>query len=470
MTKADSKKFAVVIPAYNEGRTITDLARRALAYTDLVICIDDGSSDDTGSQLAALPVTLIRNETNEGKAASLWAGAKVALSHGVDIIITLDGDGQHSPDDIPLFLSCAEANPGQIIIGSRLADREAIPPKRYWANRIANFWISWAAGFPFKDSQSGFRLYPASLFKDIKISINRKKSFVFESEILIKAAHRGVFAKTVPIPAIYAKDARPSHFHGTRDITYITIMVAGQLFKRGGHPMGLYRSVIKPKLLTSPDDKTDSDGLLTFFLSSLVMLLTGGVFLLLFLIPVSYRAISTGTTARDRSVLLVFGKQLLNNKIDADYTARLDRAENLVTSVDIEKILVLGGKTGKASITEAVAGKEYLVSHGVTESLIHLEQSSRHTLENLKNVLDVIRASGQPNVTLISNRYHLARCAVMAKGFGLTPVLCAAEEHFEFSLRNLANIVTEAFFLHWYYTGKGWAFITRNKRMLDRIS
>ena len=435
-----------------------------------MICIDDGSSDDTGEQLAALPVTLIRHETNLGKAASLWAGAKAALAHGVDAIITLDGDGQHSPDDIPLFLASAEENPGQIIIGSRLADRKAIPPKRYWANNIADFWISWAAGYPFKDSQSGFRLYPASLFKDITISINRRKSFVFESEILIKAAHRGIFAKTVAIPAIYAEDARPSHFHGTRDITHITLMVARELFKRGMYPVGFYRSVIKPGLLKSSDDKTDTDGLHMFLLSLLVMVLTGGLFFFLFLIYVSYHAITTSTTARDKSVLLVFGKQLDNNKIDVDYTARLDCAANLVDSINIEKVLLLGGKTGKASIMETAAGKEYLLSRGVPEDLIHLEQASRHTLENLKNVLAMIHSSGWSDIVLISNRYHLARCGVIARGFGLDPNLCAAEVQFGFGLRNVINILAEALFLHWYYTGKVWASVTWNKRMLDRIS
>lgn len=244
----ENLKFAVIIPAYNEEATIHDIATRALAITSLVIVIDDGSIDSTIKNLVDLPVILIRNEVNSGKAATLWKGIQTARTHNVKYIITLDGDGQHAPEDIPKLFSKAEENPGYIIIGARLADKSIIPAKRYYANKVANFWLAWAAGYPISDSQSGFRIYPNELFDDLKISISKRSSFVFESEILIKAAKRGIECTAVAIPAVYAENARPSHFRGVRDITLITLMVARSLITRGFYPQGLYRSCLKPYL------------------------------------------------------------------------------------------------------------------------------------------------------------------------------------------------------------------------------
>ena len=243
-----NNNFAIVIPAYNEEATIYDVVQAALKQCDKVIVVDDGSIDKTIEKLSGLPVTLIKHEVNKGKAASLWDGFMAAIDAGVDAIITIDGDGQHSAEDIPLLLNKAAEYPKDIIIGARLADKSAIPAKRYYANKFANFWIAWAAGYPIADSQSGFRLYPKALFDNLKISI--KHSFVFESEILIKAAQLGIYSHPVKIPAVYKTGARPSHFRGVQDIILITKMVGKSLYKRGFFLSGLYHSCIRPRDIT----------------------------------------------------------------------------------------------------------------------------------------------------------------------------------------------------------------------------
>jgi glycosyltransferase involved in cell wall biosynthesis len=235
--------FAIVIPAYFEEGTICDVAEQALLQCDKVIVIDDGSSDNTSDVLRGLSLTLLRNDNNMGKAASLWRGMQVAMEWGVDGVITLDGDGQHRPDDIPKLIKMASDNPDSIIIGSRLHDRDAIPVSRYRANRFANFWIAWASGFPIEDSQSGFRYYPTSLLKNINLDTSRNKSFVFESEILIEAGAKGIRTKAVKIPAIYNNSMRPSHFRSVTDIMRITKMVAGRLFRKGMNLVGLYQVI-----------------------------------------------------------------------------------------------------------------------------------------------------------------------------------------------------------------------------------
>ena len=249
MSKDNRKNnFAIVIPAYNEEATICDVAKAALKQCDKVIVIDDGSKDKTLEKLNNLPITLIKHEKNKGKAASLWDGFMAALEMRVNAMITIDGDGQHAAEDIPLLLGKAAEYPKDIIIGARLADKSAIPAKRYYANKFANFWIAWAAGYPIADSQSGFRLYPKELFDNLTISIEH--SFVFESEILIKAAQLGVYSHPVKIPAVYKKGARPSHFRGVHDITLITKMVWKSLWTRWFYLSGLYHSCIRPRDVT----------------------------------------------------------------------------------------------------------------------------------------------------------------------------------------------------------------------------
>jgi glycosyltransferase involved in cell wall biosynthesis len=240
-----NNNFAIVIPAYNEEATIHDVVTAALEQCEKVIVVDDGSVDKTIEKLEGLPVTLIKNEINKGKASALWNGFMNAVDQGVDAIITIDGDGQHAAEDIPLLLSKAVEFPNDIIIGARLADKAAIPAKRYYANKFANFWIAWAAGYPIADSQSGFRLYPRALFDNLNISIEH--GFVFESEILIKAAQRGIISHPVKIPAVYKKGARPSHFRGVTDIMLITKMVGKSLFTRGFFLSGLYRSLTQAR-------------------------------------------------------------------------------------------------------------------------------------------------------------------------------------------------------------------------------
>jgi glycosyltransferase involved in cell wall biosynthesis len=222
-----------VIPAYNEAATIREVAERALRQLPLVIVVDDGSTDGTAAALAGLDVVLLRNAGNCGKAASLRRGADEALQRGAQAIVTLDGDGQHCPEDIGLLLGAWREAPERIVIGSRLHRRSLIPTARYWANRVANFWIGLAAGYAIADSQSGFRVYPARVLREARVKSDRTRSFVFESEILIEAARLGVRARCVPVQVVYGARARASHFRPVLDIARITRMVAWRLLTQG---------------------------------------------------------------------------------------------------------------------------------------------------------------------------------------------------------------------------------------------
>jgi len=238
----------IVIPAYDEARTIRRLTLEALALCPRVVVVNDASRDETVAELQGLPAVVLSHAVNRGKAASLRTAFTYALAHGAQCVISLDGDGQHDPRDAPSLLSAWRRHPEAIVIGSRIHDRAHFPVARYLANRVASFWISWAAGHPIADTQSGFRVYPRAVMQLASEGAVESGRFAFESEILIEAARRRVVTLAVAIPSCYPTQARASHFRPVRDILEITVMVAGRLLRRGMAPRDLWNS-LKPALV-----------------------------------------------------------------------------------------------------------------------------------------------------------------------------------------------------------------------------
>lgn len=233
----------VLIPAFQEGATIAAIAGRVRATLPgaPLLVVDDGSTDGTADAARSAGATVLVLAANQGKGAALRHGMRAALRLGARHVATLDGDGQHRPEDLPRLLALAA--PDRIVIGSR---RRAIgqPAMRRCANRIADFWVSWAAGHAVADSQSGFRLYPAAALAWLDRYEGRAQRFSFESEILIDAARRGITTSAVDIPALYGSALRrPSHFRPVADIARIVLMVGGKLLARGMDPAALCRSL-----------------------------------------------------------------------------------------------------------------------------------------------------------------------------------------------------------------------------------
>jgi glycosyltransferase involved in cell wall biosynthesis len=240
-------KIVAVIPAYNEAPTIRDVAARTLRVVPDVIVVDDGSTDGTSKELAGLSLAVLSNPVNLGKGASLWRGFAAALAEGADAVVTLDGDAQHRPEDIPRLVDAWQAQPGRIVIGARLWDKGKVPPLRYFGNRFANFWVAWAAGCPVTDSQSGFRVYPATILRHVRVFHGPNARFAFESEILIEAGRAGVRSAAVPIAAIYPPNARASHYRSAVDTARIVRMITWKLVSRGFDLPALVRSLSPAK-------------------------------------------------------------------------------------------------------------------------------------------------------------------------------------------------------------------------------
>lgn len=235
MNDAAARPF-VVVPCLNEARAIRNLLEGVLAHCRDVIVIDDGSTDDTAAIVAQLPVTLIRHPERRGKGEALRAGFHAALQRGASGVLTMDGDGQHDPADIPRILAAARQFPGAMIIGARMLERHRQPNARRRANDFADWGISWGCGRPVADTQSGQRWYPRAAVQLVDLPA---QDFVFEAAVLI-AASRDLDMSVVSIPILcrYDSDARHSHFRSVRD----TLRITWHTFRRVVHYGRVVRS------------------------------------------------------------------------------------------------------------------------------------------------------------------------------------------------------------------------------------
>ena len=213
-----------------------------------------------------------------------------------------------------------------------------------------------------------------------------------------------------------------------------------------------------------------ADGFATLLLSNLVILMSAGVTLAWVLGRVYRVARRAAPAPLAVDVAMVLGFRLRDQQVAQQYAERLLRASVLHKRGSIRRILVLGGRTGGAAgRSEAEQGRRFLVSQGVTPDCVLAEEDSIHTLENLRNARAALDDGSAP-VVLITSRYHLARSAAMAAGFGLRPVPCPAEDRLAHTPRTGLLLLREAWFLHWYYVGRTWSRWLGNKKSLARIS
>jgi len=211
-TQKTKPQVIVAIPCFNEGRFISDIVARARRYVDRVIVVDDGSTDNTSEIAKAAGAEAIRHERRQGAGAATRSAFEAAKKYNADVLITLDGDGQHNPDEIPQVLAPILHGDADLVIGSRFlqpdfAQSQPVSTNLNNAPRYRIFGIdaitclyNFGSDLKVSDSQSCFRAHSRRLFEAINIT---EKGFGFSVQVLIEARKNGLVITEVPVSCIY---------------------------------------------------------------------------------------------------------------------------------------------------------------------------------------------------------------------------------------------------------------------------
>ena len=200
-------KRVVCIPAYNEGHIIHKVITECKKYADLVIVCDDGSSDNTSVEAKSAGALIINHNTNKGKGAALRSLFDAAQKNGADVTVTIDGDGQFLPEEIPKLMNPILEKQIDIVIGYRFSDSTSMPSYRQFGNKILDKITNLASELPFRDTQSGFRAYSKKALTKIQFS---NDNFAADSEILINASNMGLKISEEKITVLYDLDGSTS--------------------------------------------------------------------------------------------------------------------------------------------------------------------------------------------------------------------------------------------------------------------
>ena len=213
-------KVCTVMPTYNNGGTLRDVVERVLTFCADVIVVNDGCTDNSAEILASLDnrITVVNYGRNRGKGYALKQGFKKAKAMGFDYALTIDSDGQHFPEDIPLFVDALDQHPGALIVGSRNLKQDNMPGKNTFANKFSNFWFRIQTGIDLPDTQTGYRLYPLR-------RLPRIFSARYEAELslLVFSAWRGTDLVPIKVNVFYPED-RVTHFRPFWDFFRISVL------------------------------------------------------------------------------------------------------------------------------------------------------------------------------------------------------------------------------------------------------
>jgi len=216
-------KWCVVIPTFNNDRTLEDVLNDVSRVTGNIIVVNDGSTDRTEEILERFPdIDKVSYPLNRGKGYALRKGFEKAVAAGFQYAVTMDSDGQHYSKDISEIIKMSSIYPDALIVGSRTLPQEKLRQGSGFANKFSNFWFRFISGVSLPDTQSGFRIYPLDKIKSLRFFSNK---YEFELEVLIRSSWRDIPLRSMPISVYYPeKSERVSHFRPFRDFFRISVL------------------------------------------------------------------------------------------------------------------------------------------------------------------------------------------------------------------------------------------------------
>jgi glycosyltransferase involved in cell wall biosynthesis len=196
-----NKKVVAAIPCFNTAESIADVVSNAKKYVDEVIVIDDGSTDKTAEIAEASGALVIRHGINKGYGESIKSCFAAARADKAGILVTIDGDGQHDPNQIPRLLAPLIRNSAALVIGSRFLAKDGnIPAYRKFGINLITFIWNFGAKVKVTDTQSGFRAYNQKIINELNLSENGMSISI---EILEKIRKKKLNIQEVPISCSY---------------------------------------------------------------------------------------------------------------------------------------------------------------------------------------------------------------------------------------------------------------------------
>lgn len=216
-------KCCVVIPTYNNQNTLQKVINDVQQYTENIMVVNDGSTDQTSEILAQnQDCHIVSYLPNRGKGYAIKKAFAEAMQLGYSYVITIDADAQHYASDLASFAKKMKDTPESILVGSRGLKHDNMAAKSTFANKFSNFWFFIETLHKLPDTQSGYRSYPVQRMKNIHFFSTR---YEFEIEVLVRSLWRGISVFPLPISVCYSpKEERVSHFRPSRDFLRISIL------------------------------------------------------------------------------------------------------------------------------------------------------------------------------------------------------------------------------------------------------
>jgi glycosyltransferase involved in cell wall biosynthesis len=206
-------KLVVVMPAFNEESTIGSVVLKTRRYADTIIVVDDGSNDATAEIATDAGAVVVCHDRNLGKGQALNTGFRKARELGADIVVTIDADGQHLPEELDGVLAPVLMESADLVVGSRyLTEANGVPRHRKWGHKVFNLITGWTSGTLTTDSQSGFRAFSRAALETVSFS---SSGFSVESEMQFLAREHKLRILEAPVTIRYdQKPKRPVVNHG----------------------------------------------------------------------------------------------------------------------------------------------------------------------------------------------------------------------------------------------------------------